>query len=177
MHAPEKHDDYEIAQLKPYDANAKIHTDAQISAIAESIKQFGFQQPIVVDENNEIIIGHGRYLAATLLQMARVPVWVVKTYTDAEKRALRIVDNKLNSLTGYDKETLDRELSQLVGMIDFEPLALDYVPPDFATRNGGSGTTSGKIEYLVLIECADETQQKIVFDECNAKGWSCKLIE
>ena len=67
-----------VADLKPYKYNNKVHTEEQINNIANSIKEFGFRQPIVVDENNEIIIGHWRHLAAQKLGLEEVPCEVVK---------------------------------------------------------------------------------------------------
>ena len=85
-----------IEVIKPYEKNAKKHPETQIKNIAESIKQFGFIQPLVLDKNNEIIIGHGRYFAAQRLKMEEVPCLYVNDLTEEQVRKLRILDNKLN---------------------------------------------------------------------------------
>lgn len=66
--------DRAIGEIRPYDKNAKKHPEKQIKAIADSIEAFGFNQPLVVDKNDVLIVGHGRYFAATYLGLAKVPV-------------------------------------------------------------------------------------------------------
>jgi ParB-like chromosome segregation protein Spo0J len=85
-----------VADLVPYAKNVKKHDDAQVAKIIESIQQFGWTQPIVIDEANVIIAGHGRRLAATKLSMTQVPVLVLRGLTDGQKRALRLADNRTN---------------------------------------------------------------------------------
>ena len=115
-----KYDNYGLAKIKPYEFNAKIHTDEQISHIAKSIELFGWQQPIVIDENDIILIGHGRFEAAKKLSLTQVPVWVNTGLTDSEKNALRLADNKINSETGFDEEALRLSLEQITDMPMFE---------------------------------------------------------
>lgn len=85
-----------IEVIKPYEKNTKKHPETQIKNIAESIKQFGFIQPVVLDNNNEIIIGHGRYLASQLLGYEEIPCVFVENLSEEQVRKLRILDNKLN---------------------------------------------------------------------------------
>src|SRR5450631_2549674 len=84
-----------IERVTPYPRNPRTHSDAQIAQIAASIMEFGFTNPILVDENSEIIAGHGRWLAALSLHLQEVPVIVRDDLTDAQKRALRIADNRI----------------------------------------------------------------------------------
>lgn len=84
-----------IENIRPYPKNAKKHPAEQIDKIAASIKEFGFNQPLVVDKNGVIIVGHGRYEAAQLLGMKEVPVIQVNL-TDEQAKAYRLADNKLN---------------------------------------------------------------------------------
>src|SRR3990167_2454248 len=84
-----------VAELKPYPKNAKKHPKKQIEQIAASIKEFGFNQPVVIDKQNIIIVGHGRYEAAKLLKLEEVPTIMVDL-TDEQARAYRLADNKLN---------------------------------------------------------------------------------
>lgn len=115
----------ELASIKPCRRNTKKHPQVQIDNIAESIRQFGFVQPLVLDGNkeNEIIIGHGRYFAAKQLKMNAVPCVFVKDLTDEQIRKLRILDNKLNE-SEWDMDMLKLELDDLdfgeFGGIDFE---------------------------------------------------------
>lgn len=101
-----------LDDLVPYAQNAKRHDETQIANVAESIKQFGFVQPIVVDKNGVIVIGHCRALAAKRLGMEKVPCVAVDELTDEQVRALRIVDNKTNE-SPWDMEMLAEELPDI----------------------------------------------------------------
>ena len=83
-----------LSELKPYKNNSKIHPEQQIKNIVASIKQFGFTQPIVCDEEKTILSGHGRYEAAKQMQIDEVPIRIVENLTDAQKKAYVIADNK-----------------------------------------------------------------------------------
>jgi hypothetical protein len=109
-----------IADLKPYEKNAKKHSEKQIDAIKNSIKEFGFRQPVVIDSKNEIIIGHGRYEAAKKLGMTEVPCVTVSDLSEKQVKALRIADNKLNE-SDWDLGLLSEELDELsnIDMTDF----------------------------------------------------------
>lgn len=102
----------EVDKLIPYSRNAKKHDETQISNVAESIKQFGFVQPVVVDKNGVIVIGHCRTLAAKKLGMKTVPCVMVDELTDEQVRALRIIDNKTNE-SPWDMELLSDELADI----------------------------------------------------------------
>ncbi len=85
-----------IQDIKPYGNNAKKHSKKQIEQVANSIKRFGFVQPLVVDKNNELIIGHCRLEASKKLGLTEVPVLKVEDLSEEEVKALRLADNKLN---------------------------------------------------------------------------------
>lgn len=102
----------EVDKLIPYSKNAKKHDETQIANVAESIKQFGFVQPVVVDKNGVIVIGHCRTLAAKKLGMKTVPCVMVDELTDEQVRALRIIDNKTNE-SPWDMELLSDELADI----------------------------------------------------------------
>ena len=101
-----------LDDLIPYAKNAKRHDETQIANVAESIKQFGFVQPIVVDKNGVIVIGHCRALAAKRLGMEKVPCVAVDELTDEQVRALRIIDNKTNE-SPWDYDLLGDELADI----------------------------------------------------------------
>lgn len=82
-------------KLIPYGRNAKRHPSEQVKRIANSIKEFGFQQPIVVDGNNVVVIGHGRLLAAKRLKLSEVPVVRLENLSEDQVKALRIADNSV----------------------------------------------------------------------------------
>lgn len=107
-----------LSSLKPYERNARTHSDEQIEQIARSIKEFGFINPVLIDEDGTIIAGHGRVMAAGRVGMTEVPVLYVEDLTDEQKKAYVLVDNKLTELGGWDFELLDSEILDLDGVID-----------------------------------------------------------
>ncbi|MEK7072550.1 MAG: ParB/Srx family N-terminal domain-containing protein, partial [Patescibacteria group bacterium] len=115
-----------IEKVKPYFKNAKDHPKNQIKKIAASIKEFGFNQPIVADKEGIIIVGHGRYLAALSLGIEEVPVIYVDL--DAERAtAYRLADNKLNE-SDWDMEIVIEELKTLsLQMVDLTGFNSDLI--------------------------------------------------
>ncbi len=107
-----------ISRIKPYANNPRIN-DAAVDAVAQSIREFGFRQPIVVDEQGVIIVGHTRYLAALRLGLKKVPVHVARGLTEAQVKAYRIADNKSAELAEWDEEKLRQELAELENL-DFD---------------------------------------------------------
>ena len=94
-----------IDQIKPYPGNPR-QNDAAVDAVGASIKEFGFRQPIVVDGDGVIIVGHTRYKAALKLGLKQVPVHVATDLTPAQARAYRIADNATNEIAGWNYELL-----------------------------------------------------------------------
>lgn len=109
----------EVESLIPYARNSRTHSDAQVAQIAASIKEFGWTNPILVDEEGGIVAGHGRVLAARKLNQGQVPCIVLSGLTEAQKRAYVIADNKLAMNAGWDNELLRVEIEELRGL-DFD---------------------------------------------------------
>lgn len=105
-----------VGELIPFAKNSRTHDDAQVAQIAASIKEFGFTNPILIDEQSGIIAGHGRLLAARKLQLTEVPCIRLSHLSDAQKRAYVIADNKLALNAGWDDEMLALELGDLKDM-------------------------------------------------------------
>lgn len=103
-----------INTIKPYANNAKVHSPDQIQKIANSIQEFGFLNPILLDSENMILCGHGRLQAAKSLGWDTVPCLYADGLTDAQKRAYILADNRLTELGGWDDEILDQELRALI---------------------------------------------------------------
>lgn len=113
------------AALVPYENNTKTHPPEQVDRIAESIKRFGWQQPIVVDRDNVVIIGHGRLMAAKQLMLDTVPVVYADNLTEEEAQALRLADNKTNE-SPWDFGKLEEELAALsIAGIDMTAFGFD----------------------------------------------------
>ena len=117
--------------LKPYAGNARTHSAKQVSQIAASIKQFGFNNPVLIDKDDVIIAGHGRVLAAKELSLDAVPTIRLEHLSEAEKRAYIIADNRLAEKAGWDSETLAIELQNLVEVdLDFDISITGFEMPE-----------------------------------------------
>ena len=102
-----------VASLIPYARNARTHSEAQVAQIAASIREWGFTVPILIDETGGLIAGHGRLLAAQKLGLIDVPTVVARHWSEAQKRAYILADNKLALNAGWDEDMLAVELSDL----------------------------------------------------------------
>ena len=102
-----------LDSLKPYEKNAKVHGQEQVNKIADSIREFGFLSPLLIDKDYNIIAGHGRVMAAKQLGMETVPVVFIEGLTETQRRAYILADNKLTELGGWDMELVEEELQAL----------------------------------------------------------------
>lgn len=110
----------EIKTLHPYKNNAKKHPKEQIAQIAESIRQFGFVNPVLIDKDNNVVAGHGRCLAAKKIGMKVVPTIKKDNWSEDEVKAFRLIENKLNE-SEWDEELLNKELESLTNSsLNFE---------------------------------------------------------
>jgi ParB-like chromosome segregation protein Spo0J len=107
-----------IATIRPYENNPRVN-DQAVDAVAASIREFGFRQPIVIDEAGVIVVGHTRYKAALKLGLEMVPVHVAKGLTPAQLKAFRIADNQTAAMSHWNEELLPLELAELQQM-DFD---------------------------------------------------------
>jgi ParB-like chromosome segregation protein Spo0J len=126
------------SDLIPYARNSRTHSELQIGQIASSIREFGFTQPILLDGENGIIAGHGRYQAALKLSMAEVPTIDLAHLTDAQKRAYVIADNKIALNSGWDEQMLELEIQDLreagfnIDLLAFDPSELKSADVDYS---------------------------------------------
>ena len=107
-----------VKDLKPYEKNPRKNDDA-VQYVANSIKEFGFRVPIVIDSDNTIVCGHTRWKASKLLNMETVPCVVADDLTEEQIKAFRIADNKVSEMAGWDFPMLDAELAE-IEMLDME---------------------------------------------------------
>ena len=172
-----------IEKLKPYENNAKQHPEKQIALIAESIKRFGFVQPIVVDKNNIIVAGHGRYMGAKTLNLTEVPVTIVEDLTEEEVAALRLADNQLNAMSGNDMQMVIEELKMLpddlIDVTGFDRdliVELDEHDDDVPDEPEEPVSQYGDVYQLGLhvLMCGDSTNQKDL--EKLMKGEKADLV-
>ena len=142
-----------IDTIRPYENNPRLN-DAGVDAVAESIREFGFRQPIVVDEDGVIIVGHTRYKAALKLGLDEVPVHVAVGLSPAQAKAYRLADNQTATLSQWDDDKLPLELAQLQEM-GFD-LDLTGFSADELMRLLGSETNEGQADPDAVPEPPDE---------------------
>ena len=108
-----------LKDLIPYARNQRKHSEDQVKKIASSIREFGFKNPVIVDKDMSIIAGHGRCLAAEKLGLEKVPVIVADDLSEAQVKAYRLTDNRLQDLSEFDMDLVSLELEELQGL-DFD---------------------------------------------------------
>lgn len=106
----------EVSKLLPFAMNARVHSEAQIDDLCRSISEFGFVNPVLVDERGEIVGGHGRVMAASRLGLKKVPIVRLSHLSERQVRALRLADNRIQLSSTWDLEKLGEELSALAAL-------------------------------------------------------------
>lgn len=162
----------DIKDLKPYEKNPRKNDDA-VKYVAESIKQFGFKVPIVIDKDNVIVAGHTRYKACKKLGIEQVPCVIADDLTDEQIKAYRLADNKVSEYAEWDFSLLDEELSDIIdldmsdfGFLDDEDIELDI---EHETKENAES-----IETQHYLVCG---QYKIPIDAEEQKLFSDKVEE
>ena len=161
-----------VKDLKPYEKNTKKHDKTQIANVAESIKQYGFVQPIVIDKDNVVVIGHCRLLAAKQLKMKEVPCVCVEDLTEEQVKALRIVDNKSNE-SEWDFDILTDELAEL-NLSDFDfDFGVSLDEDDTETKEREEIALNESIS--VVVECSDDEEAESIFEKLSEEGYKCHI--
>lgn len=160
-----------ITELVPYENNTKKHDETQIKNVAESIKQYGFVQPIVIDKDDVIVIGHCRYEASKLLGLEEVPCVLVDNLSEEQVKALRIVDNKTNE-SEWDMELLEDELSN-IDLDDFD-FSFDDLEETFQ-ENERKEVEISENEFQIIVDCDDEQDAQIKFQKIEELGITCHI--
>lgn len=162
-----------VDKLVPYARNARTHSEPQVSQIAGSIKEFGFTNPVLIDESGGIIAGHGRVLAARKLDMTEVPTITLTGLTETQRRAYILADNRLALNAGWDAELLSVELQALVEdnfdatMLGFEQNEVENLLAAFRAPVEGeedaepwdgmpSFGTEPRAHRSIIVHCQDE---------------------
>lgn len=182
-----------FASLKPSRFNSNTHSDEQVEQIAASIKQFGFNMPIAIDEKKNIIAGEGRYLAAKRLNRREVPVVFLKHLSEAQKRAYIIADNQIARNSTWDEKKLQGEIQALLNQ-DFSISTLGFSNEELdkiiraglsqkettpvtgynRKKNNQQTADTSTRRYAVLVYCENETDQEQVLGQLSDQGFECK---
>lgn len=182
----------DINAIKPYENNARLHSSIQINQIMQSIKEFGFTNPLIIDTEYNLIAGHGRLEALKQLNkidfkdnpILQVPCIQVKDLSDTQKRALCLADNQIALNSTWDNEKLQDELEKLanenfnfdcIGFDDsvFDGLMADNISTDDMTTLNNKDL---KERFTLCIECNNESDLQVLYDDFKNKGYKCKII-
>lgn len=182
----------DINAIKPYENNARLHSSIQINQIMQSIKEFGFTNLLIIDTEYNLIAGHGRLEALKQLNkidfkdnpILQVPCIQVKDLSDTQKRALCLADNQIALNSTWDNEKLQDELEKLanenfnfdcIGFDDsvFDGLMADNISTDDMTTLNNKDL---KERFTLCIECNNESDLQVLYDDFKNKGYKCKII-
>jgi len=185
-----------VEKLRPYERNARTHSDAQIDAIAESIRQFGFNAPVLIDDDDGVIAGHARLAAARKLGLDTVPCVRLSHLNDAQRRAYILADNRLAEMAVWDVPLLSLEVGELtLEDVDLSFLDLDALLPaenDFPVEDEGeedapatktrqlksAETKPAPITYPLLVNLPRAAYEKLKLLRKRMGGtWSDVLVK
>ena len=141
-----------VGKLLRYAKNSRTHSDEQVEQLVNSIREFGFTNPVLIDEKNELIAGHGRLAAAEILEMDKVPAIRLSNLSEKQKKAYRIADNKLALNAGWDMQLLAEEVKELmdddfdIDLLGFNDAELDEQPQE----EDDNSSPVVQIKYLAI---------------------------
>ncbi|HAV1412746.1 ParB/Srx family N-terminal domain-containing protein [Vibrio parahaemolyticus] len=184
-----KHQVRKVVGLKEYAQNPNIHDDANVNEIANSIREFGFTQPVLIDENSVILAGHGRVMAAKRLGMSEVPCIVLEGLTDTQKKAYVIADNKLAENSVWDEKLLAGLVEELINedfcietigydQDELDLLLKEYTDTPFNLAGGQSEkktkerkiTDDKYVQFECIMEVANKKKLVQVLNEVQQHG-------
>ena len=167
--------------------NARTHSKKQIEQLRLAIERFGFTNPVLVDEKDRLIAGHGRREAAldvTIdgemhMALAQVPVIVLRGLSDQKKRELALADNRIAENSGWDSKLLALELRDLEKADDFDPAALGFGDRELKGLLEGVAAeppATYESEWAVVVELKDERAQVALLKRLKKEGFKCKAL-
>lgn len=164
--------------LIPYINNSRTHSESQIKQIAASIREFGFTNPILIDEAGTIIAGHGRVMAAQVLDLDEVPTITLGGLSDAQRKAYVIADNKLALNAGWDTEILLAEIDALQDL-NFDTQLLGFSADELSEMLNIEEPQPKEETYSeifnIIVECDDEMEQEKIFNQLESEGYKCRV--
>ena len=163
-------------EVTPYPGNPRDN-DHAVAAVAKSIETYGFQQPIVVDNDHVVVVGHTRLKAAQLLGLKKIPVLVADNLSPDQSKAFRIADNKTASIAKWDKELLLGELHAL-DAADFDLASLGFDPNGLKRLMADQADLQPDLPaiFQIVITCKDDADQEAVYEHCTSQGFDCKVL-
>lgn len=174
-----------INELKQHENNARTHSTEQIEQIVNSINEFGWTNPILIDEYDVIIAGHGRLEAAIKLGIEDVPCIILSGLSETQKRAYLIADNQLALNAGWNLDILQSEIEALkldnfdIDLLGFNQSDLDKIfPNEVSEINHDNYLLDKSLEnkIIVEIEVKSESEQEQLYNEMKERGYTCRLL-
>ena len=158
----------------PYENNARKHTEEDVQTIINSIQEFGFNDPVGVwGENNIIVEGHGRFLAAKKLGIKEIPCIRLDELSDEQRKAYTLAHNKTAEMSTWDFEKLEIELESISG-IDMSEFGFDIsVVEESETKEREDINYHESIS--VVIDCKNEEQAEMIFEKLQSEGYECHI--
>jgi len=169
--------------LEPYSGNSRTHSTDQIDQIVRSINEFGFTNPILLGDGNEIVAGHGRLQAALRLNLDFVPTITLEGLTKAQRKAYVIADNQLALNAGWDFDALRIEIEDLdsldfnLGLLGFGEQELERILGIEEIPDADEFTGDSENKWQLLIEYNNENELATAYDEVTNRGLKCKIIQ
>lgn len=168
-----KIEEIEIEKIKPYEKNPRKNDDA-VQYVAESIKEFGFKVPVIIDKNYVIVAGHTRFKAANKLKLKKIPCIIAEDLSEEQIKAFRLADNKVSEKSEWDMDLLNEELDGIFN-IDMSIFDFENIENPFEEERKDN---SSKIceEYTIIIECKDETELESTYNQLCEEGYNCRIL-
>jgi len=168
-----------IDQIKPYEKNPRINSEA-IGVVARSIQEFGFQQPLVLDKNHIIVVGHTRLLAAKSLGLKEVPCNIAEDLTEEEIKAYRILDNRSHDHSTWDKSLLLNELQSVFWDnnnfdLDFFSFETSFFDSTLKQKNSEDDKPKKKNKLLLKVECDEIENLEALYHELRDRGFTVTM--
>lgn len=169
----------DINDLQMYENNPRKNSDA-VQYVANSIQQFGFKNPIIIDKNNMIVCGHTRYKAARRLKMAKVPCIMADDLSEDQIRAFRLADNKVAEMATWDYDRLEQEFA-LLDPLEFDIADFGFFPnyePDEDEEEDPEDDIEESKEqsYTLVIDCESKAEQKDTYERLAKMGIIARMV-
>lgn len=165
-----------IEDIIPYENNPR-HNENAVDYVANSIKEFGFKVPIIIDKENVVVTGHTRLKASEKLGIKKVPVIMASDLTEEQIKAFRIADNKVAQFSSWDMEKLELELEDInIDMCEFGFEDLNMVIEDNDQIDETTDTHFNyKEQFGVIVMCKNEEEQEQIYTRLTEEGYECKV--
>lgn len=158
-----------LSDLRPYTRNPRKN-DQAVDAVANSIREFGFKVPVVIDKNGEIIAGHTRYKAAKKMKLEEIPCIIADDLTEEQIKAFRLADNKVGELADWDFDLLPDELD---GIFNIDMKQFGFLEQEDNERNDISDKITTD-EYELIVS-GEENELQELYDRLISEGYACRI--